>query len=413
MTRGNRTPRLVIAGALVVTLGLLGGEASAGPKRATLTTITVDTLPIANALPLDLGIAKGFFSSHGIEIKKQILQSGNDIVLALANHNGDIGYLGYTPMMIARTQSIPITLLAASEVEGTSTADNWQNVLVKGNSSIRSPADLAGKTIAVNALKGVSEVVIKAALKKLGVDPNSIKLLAIPFPSMRTALNNGQVDAIHVPEPFLTQGLTLDGDRIVLAPGPTLGNYWPNGGYAALSDWIKSNPALAKNFRLAMNESVEYAQSHPDEIRALLPAALQNIRLAIWSSAIDRTQLLALAKAAKEFDVIASLPNFTQLFPSDIRSGFATGLLEASVGKKVVLRQAGKAPSRLDPGTYLLIVKDTSKTAGFRIAGPGVAASTGTRKTGTARITITLQPGRYVYTSVGGGKISRGSFSVS
>jgi hypothetical protein len=203
----------VLAGALVVTLALLGGEATAGPKRATLTTITVDTLPIANALPLDLGIAKGFFSNHGIEIKKQILQSGNDIVLALANHNGDIGYLGYTPMMIARTQSIPITLLAASEVEGTSTADNWQNVLVKGNSSIRSPADLAGKTIAVNALKGVSEVVIKAALKKLGVDPNSIKLLAIPFPSMRTALNNGQVDAIHVPEPFLTR-VHLDGDRI-------------------------------------------------------------------------------------------------------------------------------------------------------------------------------------------------------
>ena len=111
--------------------------------------------------------------------------------------------------------------------------------------------------------------------------------------------------------------------------------------------------------------------------------------------------------------MIASLPNFTQLFPSDIRSGFAAGLLEASVGKKVVLRQAGKVPSRLDPGKYLLIVKDTSKTAGFRITGPGVSASTGTGKTGTARITITLQPGRYVYTSVGGGKISRGSFSVS
>jgi NitT/TauT family transport system substrate-binding protein len=413
MMRWNRTRRLVLAGALAATLTLLAGEASAGPKRTTLTTITVDTLPIANALPLDLGIAKGFFSSRGIEIKKQILQSGNDIVLALANHNGEIGYLGYTPMMIARTQNIPITLLAASEVEGTSTADNWQNVLVKGNSSIRSPADLAGKTIAVNALKGVSEVVIKGALQKLGVDPNSVKLLAIPFPTMRTALNNGQVDAIHVPEPFLSQGLGIDGDRIVLAPGPALGNYWPNGGYAALSDWMKTNPELAKNFRLAMNESVEYAQSHPDEIRALLPPGTQNVRLPIWTSSIDRTQLLALAKAAKQFGVIASLPNFTQLFPSDIRSGFATGLLEASVGKKVVLKQAGKVPSRLDPGKYLLIVKDTSKTAGFRLTGPGVAASTGVRKTGIARVTITLQAGRYVYTSVGGGKTSRGSFSVS
>ena len=97
--------------------------------------------------------------------------------------------------MIARTSGIPITAVTASEVEGTNALDNWQNILVKGSSSIRTPADLAGKTIAVNALKGVGEVMIRAALEKSGVDPNSVKLLALPFPAMRAALANGQVDA--------------------------------------------------------------------------------------------------------------------------------------------------------------------------------------------------------------------------
>ena len=60
--------------------------------------------------------------------------------------------------------------------------------MVKGSSSIQTPADLAGKTIAVNALKGVGEVMIRAALEKSSVDPNSIKLLALPFPAMRAAL---------------------------------------------------------------------------------------------------------------------------------------------------------------------------------------------------------------------------------
>jgi NitT/TauT family transport system substrate-binding protein len=409
----GRLRRTTLVGAVLAALSLAAGAASASPQRAALTTVTVDTLPIANALPLDLGIAKGFFAAHGIEIKKQTLQSGNDIVLALANHNGDVGYLGYTPMMIARTQGIPVTLVAASEVEGTSTADNWQNVLVKGSSSIRTPADLAGKTIAVNALKGVSEVVIRASLEKLGVDPNSVKLLAIPFPAMRTALNNGQVDAIHVPEPFLSQGLNLDGDRIVLAPGPVLGNFWPNGGYAALSDWIKANPATAKSFRLAINESLAYAQAHPDEIRAMLPPGTQNVRLPVWSPLIDRTKLLALAKYAKQFGVITSLPNFTQLFPSDIRTGFATGLLEATVGKTVRVLEGGKTAVRLDPGKYLLIVKDGSKTSGFRLEGPGVTASTPVGKTGTFRFAVTVRPGRYTFTSVGKGKASRGSFSSS
>jgi NitT/TauT family transport system substrate-binding protein len=310
--------------AAIVLLTVLGGSAAAAPSKvrsAKAVTITVDTLPISNGLPLDLGIQKGFFEKQGIEIKKQILQSGNDIVLALANHNGDIGYIGYVPAMIARTQGIPVSVVAASEVEGTTEADNWQDILVKGDSSIKAPADLAGKTIAVNALKGVGETVIKAALKKKGIDPNSVKLLALPFPAMRPALRNGQVDAIWTPEPFLSQALNLDGARVVMAPGPTLGKYFPNGGYVALRDWTTHNPGLAKRFRTAINQSLLYAQNHPNEIRAMLPAGTANVHLPIWSPFIDRKQLLTLAKYAKEFGVIGTLPNFTQLVPGTVKSG--------------------------------------------------------------------------------------------
>jgi NitT/TauT family transport system substrate-binding protein len=396
--------------AAVLVLSVFVGPA--GGRTKANDTVTVDTLPISNGLPLDLGIAKGFFDKQSITIKKTTLQSGNDIILAMANHNGDIGYVGYVPMMIARTSGIPFTLVTASEVEGTSINDNWQNILVKGSSSIRTPADLAGKTIAVNALKGVGEVVIKAALKKDGVDPNSIKLLALPFPSMRSALANGQVDAIWTPEPFLSQALNIDGARIVMAPGPTLGNYFPNGGYGALQDWVSKNPDLARRFRVAMNESLVYAQTHPDEIRAMLPSGTQNVRLPIWTTTIDRPQLLTLAKDAKEFGVISSLPNFTQLFPSNIRNGTAVGLLEGSVAASVKLTQNGKKPTHLDPGRYQVIVKDKTASDGFRLTGPAVAKSSGVGYKGTVRWLVTLQPGRYRFSSVrhpGTG----GSFRVS
>ena len=87
----------------------------------------------------------GFFAQQGIEIKKTTLQSGNDVVLAMANNNGDIGYLGFVPMFIAVTNNIQMTLVAASEVEGVGQADNWQNILVKGNSSIRTRATWPGR----------------------------------------------------------------------------------------------------------------------------------------------------------------------------------------------------------------------------------------------------------------------------
>jgi NitT/TauT family transport system substrate-binding protein len=386
----------------VLAIGILcvlafGGSAASAPGKTQLTTIAVDTLPIANGLPLDLGIAKGFFANHGIEIKKTTLQSGNDIVLALANGNGDVGYIGYVPAIIGRTQGIKFQVVAASDVEGTSVSDNWQNIMVKGNSSIQTPKDLAGKTIAVNALKGVGEVMIKAALKKVGVDPNSPKLLALPFPSMRSALNNGQIDAFWAPEPFVTQGLG-DGDRIVMAPGPVLSKFWPVGCYGALESWIAKNPELAKSFRAAMNESLTYSQAHPDEIRALLAAATRNIRLPIWSSVVDKDKLVQLAKYTKEFGVIDSLPNMARLVPSTVTGG---KVLQGTVGNVfITLRLDGKAVTTLPHGKYTIVVADNSKSTGFKLLGPGVRKQTSVKGTGRSTWTVTLKKGKYVYSSI-------------
>jgi len=198
-----------------------------------------------------------------------------------------------------------------------------------------------------------------------------------------------------------------------MAPGPVLGNYFPNGGYAALHDWTAKNPGLAKRFRTAINQSLVYAQTHPDEIRALLPAATRNVRLAVWSPLIDRKQLLQLAKYAKQYDVISTLPNFTQLFPSDVRSGTATGLLEGTVGPtaRIVMRSAGTNAVRLDPGKYVVVVKDLSKKLNFHLVGPGVNKKTGTGQTGTVRWSVSLRGGKYSYSSDTGGL--RGSFRVS
>jgi NitT/TauT family transport system substrate-binding protein len=385
---------------------VLAAPSAGAPTRQQLDTVTVDTLPIANGFPLDIGIQKGFFEKQGIQIKKQVLQSGNDIVLAMANHNGDIGYIGYVPAMIARTQGIPIQVVAASEVEGTSAEDNWQNVVVRGSSSIRSPADLAGKTVAVNAVKGLAEVVVRGALKKVGVDPNSVKLVAIPFPAMRTALNNGQVDAAHTPEPFLSQILG-DGGRIVLAPGPTLGRYWPNGCYVALEDWATKNPGLAKRFRAAINQALAYSQAHPDDIRALLPPALRNIRLPVWSPLVDRGQLLELAKLAKEFGVITTLPNFNKLVPGTILSGQT---FQVIVGKATRFTLNGRAVKTVKAGTYNFAVTDRSSTASFRLTGPGVRRSTSVPGTGSVTWTVALKAGTYRYGS--GNKLTQ-SFTVT
>jgi NitT/TauT family transport system substrate-binding protein len=381
--------------AAIAALAVFGGTASSAPRQTV--EVRVVTLPIANGLPLDLGIRKGFFAQQGIEIKKTTLQSGNDVVLALANNNGDIGYLGFVPMYIAVTSGIPMTLAAASEVEGISAADNWQNILVKGSSSIRTPRDLAGKTIAVNALKGVGEVMIKAAMEKVGVRPDAFRLTALPFPQMRSALNNGQVDAIWVPEPFLSQALNVDNARIVMAPGPVLSRYWPIGGYAARQAWRNANPELAQRFRTAINRALSYAQGNPAEIRAMLPPGTQNVRLPIWSPLVDRSKLQKLAEYTRKYDVITRMPNMRQLVPNSIASGL---VLQGTVqGARVLLRLDGRSVTRLNRGPYTFVVTDTSRRHNFTLRGPRVNRQTSVRGRGRSTWTLNLRPGRYRYWS--------------
>jgi NitT/TauT family transport system substrate-binding protein len=387
---------LVVGFAILVVTALIAGGAAGAPRQSQATSLTVGVLPIANTLPLDLGIKKGFFDQQGIEIKKITAQSGNDIMLGLANSNMDVGFAGWVPAMIARTSGIPISAVALSEVESTNQATNWQNIVVKGSSSIRTPADLAGKTIAVNALKGVGEVMIRAALEKSGVDPNSIKLLAVPFPAMRATLANGQVDAVWTPEPFLSQILS-DGGRTVMAPGPVLGKYFPIGGYFARTDWVAQNPDLAKKFATAMNQSLQYAQTHSAEVREFLPAASRNIRLPIWTTLADRQQLLDLALYTKKYGVITTLPNLTQLVPSTISGG---STLQGTVGAQfITLRQDGKVINTLKAGKYTFVVTDGSDKQSFSLAGPGVSKNSGIPFVGRTTWTVTLKKGTYTYSS--------------
>ena len=78
-------------------------------------------------------------------------------------------------------------------------------------------------------------------------------------------------------------------------------------------------------------------------------------------------------------------------------------------GSKVALGPLG----RLAAGKVVIAVKDRSTTDGFRIAGPGVSRSTGSKFTGSVSWSVMLQPGgTYTYGSARFPKL-RKRFTVS
>lgn len=306
--------RLRAAIAALLALGLLagcGGDSdSGGSGDGGNVKLKVGTLPISNAAPLFLGVKKGFFREEKLDIEPVIVQTGNDVITAMVSGDTQFGFVGYVPAMVARSQGVPVKVVANSD-NGAATAEKeWTRIVVKRDSPIKDVSQLAGKTIAANSLKGVGEVVIKASLDKQGVDPDSIKLLEVPFPDMPTALDKGRVDAIWVAEPFLTQVLAT-GARDVDAPLVTLGKNYVNGSYVTTEKYLGEDEDVVKRFAKAMNRSTDYAREHPDEARAILPdftkippAVGKKIFLPSWPSEIDREQLQQLAGYAKKYGVV-------------------------------------------------------------------------------------------------------------
>jgi NitT/TauT family transport system substrate-binding protein len=275
----TRRATSAVAGLAVVALAASGcggsdsadtGGGAEGGGTTEMTTVRIGTLPTANAAAMYLGMQEGFFEDENLTVEPTVLQSGNEIITGMVAGDYDFGFVGYISAGIAAGKGVPICVATSSDAAGTSADDDFQVYVAPGNSPIKGPKDLAGKTLGINGLGGVAEVMTKAALDKEGVDPNSVKFIEVPFPEVPAAVAAGRIDAGFTAEPFVTTVLD-QGGKVVFAPQSDLGANYPNGSYAASQQYYEQNSDVNKRFHAAITKSLEYAQDNPDAVRAIIP----------------------------------------------------------------------------------------------------------------------------------------------
>jgi NitT/TauT family transport system substrate-binding protein len=323
-TSGRRAGTAAALAAVALVVAACGGDDGGGSaSTATGTgsgdapqpaTITVGTLPTANAAPMYLGMRKGFFREEGLTVKPQVGEGGGSLIAALNSNANQFAFVGVIPMVTAVSKDVPIKVVAMSDAAGATPETDWQVLMVSKSSPITDVADLEGQTIAVNALRGVSEVMIKNSLEKQGVDPDSIELLEVPFPDMPAALAQKQVDAALATEPFLS-AILADGGRQVDAPFVNAEPKVANGVYVATERYIAQNGDVVDRFARAMKKSVDYAATHEQEVRDIIPtytqipaAAAAKIRLPTFTSTVDPDSIQLNAEMAKKYGVIEEIP---------------------------------------------------------------------------------------------------------
>jgi len=270
-----------------------------------LTTVKVGIIPIAEVAQLYVGIDKGFFARHGIELDLVPMAGGAKILEVLGPNGVDIGFSNIVSLILFRSHDRPFLALGGGTYE---TPQNINHaLLVPANSDVMTAADLAGKTIAVNTLKNIEDLMMRRFLESHNVNPDGVHFQAVPFPVMPTALARGDIDAIAVVEPFISIALKENNARILEHQYLALTDRAMVATYVTYEDWISENPRLVQEFLTAFLEATEYMNTHPGETRRIIgnftnieDQLLQEIGLPEMVAEIDVDMLDSLARDLHE-----------------------------------------------------------------------------------------------------------------
>lgn len=298
-----------------------GSDSSEVPSgEGGLQEVTVGIIPIVDVAPIYLGDEQGFFEDHGIKLALESGQGGAAIVPGVVSGQFQFGFSNVTSLMIAREEGLPLKVVAPGS-SSTGEDPDFSAVVVKDDSPIQSAKDLAGKTVAVNTLKNIGDTTIRESIRKDGGNPDDVEFVELALPDMPAAVANEQVDAAWVVEPFvaITQS---EGDRVVAwnlvdtAPDLMIAGYFTS------EELAESDPELVESFTAAIEESMEYADSHPDEVRDIVQtytdidaALIADVTLPKWPSAINEESTQTVADLAEKDGLLEEPADLSALLP--------------------------------------------------------------------------------------------------
>jgi NitT/TauT family transport system substrate-binding protein len=225
------------------------------------TDIVVGTVPVLGVAPLYIAIEKGYFKDEGLNVEARVYPSGAISLPAMIKGEIDLVFSNYISMFKAQAEGAGKLRIIA---EGSSSAPNSFGLYVMPNSPIREAKDLAGKKIGVNARGNIATVLTNETLKSAGVDITTLNYVDVPFPEMGAALARGDLDAVFLPEPFITVNSALLGINRIVDAGVGTVDGLPMDGYGGTEGWVKQHPNTAEAFARAIQKAAADASNRSE-----------------------------------------------------------------------------------------------------------------------------------------------------
>ncbi|EMY33801.1 nitrate/sulfonate/bicarbonate ABC transporter periplasmic protein [Arthrobacter crystallopoietes BAB-32] len=327
----KRLSTLLIAASASLALAACGSgspsgstvESEAAGGAEGLTEVRVGAIPIGDVAPIHLGKAQGFFEDEGLDLVIENTTGGAVAVPGVVSGDFDFAFGNTVSLMVARDQGLDLKYVANGTTTVGGSDGDFAGVVVAEDSDIQDATDLQGKTVSSNNLANIGDTSVRSAVDKAGGDGSTLEFVEVAFPDALAAVENGQVDAALILEPFLTPAVQ-SGARVVSWPYAETHPDLDIGGYFTTTEKIEQEPELVGKFTAAMKKSMEYAQENPDEVREIIgtytktdKALLEEITLPRFVPEFHRDAAQALGEAALKYGTISKAPDLDALLPAE------------------------------------------------------------------------------------------------
>lgn len=323
-TKTTRTLSVVALVAAVALTGCASGSISGGKSEtassgggstdANLKDVTIGLFPSSAVGAIQLGIDKGYFKDEGIDLEMLLGQSSAAQLPSLSSGSLEFMLASPTTPLVATTQGLDVKIVAGYARNRPKMVEDSVAVLVGPDSQIKSAKDLEGRTVSINALGSIGEIGIKEAVALDGGDPAKVKFVQLGFNEVSAQLESGDIDAGMAGPPFMQQ-IIGDGGAVVsdFIHDTKLGG--AELVIASSGALTEKDPELVEGFVSALDKTLDYAEGHQDEVRALLPAALGTSPEAAaktnfieWNADLDVDALNQFADLLAKYGIVETRP---------------------------------------------------------------------------------------------------------